>query len=427
MLIITQGVALFLFRAYNRGPLFEEMASLVTGQLRVISAALQALPDAESVDFLDILEETQGIRIVPDVTGDLSSNEPKSAQLQDFAEYLRNELGEETEFFIQHSGAEALWVRLTINEEKYWISIPRKHIERGPPWLWFGWMGFSAVLVLIGAYLLVRRVNWPLRELSNAAQQLGAGKTPMQLAETGPSEVREVSRAFNQMAANIHNHEAERTLLLASISHDLRTPLSRLRIGLDIAGLIDEDLYTGMVEDIEEIDAMLQQFLNFARLINDEPTELIDLNALVESVVKRHESLGAKIKAETVQLQLSRLRPLAMQRLLDNLVTNALKYADSEIIVRTALDNGQIILSVLDRGPGIPMEQVERLKRPFTRLENARSNAGHTGLGLAIVERVAALHSAKFDLLTREGGGLEARINFGMKTDSPLPTHTQKP
>lgn len=104
VLIITQLFAVFLFRAYNRGPLFEEMASLVTGQLRVIGAALEALPEDERIDFLDILEETQGIRVIPDAAGQLPANEPQSEQLQDFADYLRKELGDGAEFFVQQSG-----------------------------------------------------------------------------------------------------------------------------------------------------------------------------------------------------------------------------------------------------------------------------------------------------------------------------------
>ena len=412
VLIITLAVALALFRAYNRGPLFQEMAGLVTGQLRVISAALEALPEEQRIDFLDILEETQGIRVIPDTAGTLPSSKPQSPQLQNFADFLRRELGDGTEFFVQKSGGQALWVLLTINKEKYWISIPRQQIERPPPWLWFGWMGFSALLVLLGAFLLVRRVNRPLRELTVAARQLGAGKTPPLLAELGPTEVREVSRAFNQMAEDIRSHDAERALLLAGVSHDLRTPLSRLRVSLDIAGNVDAELHSGMVQDIEEIDAIIHQFLDFARVASDEPAELTDLNELVESTVKRYVSLGNDVKAKTTPLPSLRLRRLAMQRLLDNLTTNALRHAGGEVVVCTELEQGRATLSVLDRGPGIAASEVERLKQPFTRMESARSNAGHAGLGLAIVDRVAALHQATFELLPRPGGGLQAKILF---------------
>jgi two-component system osmolarity sensor histidine kinase EnvZ len=413
LIIITQLVAITLFRAYNRGPLLQEMAGLVSGQLRIISAALETLPPDERVDFLDLLEESQGIRVIADTEGKLPSNIPQSAQLQDFAEYLKGELGDGTEFFVQRSGGMALWVRLKISNEQYWVSIPRKQIERTPPWLWFGWMGFSALLVLAGAYLLVRRVNRPLRELSAAARQLGVGKSPPPLIETGPVEIRDMSRAFNQMAEDIRQHDDERALLLAGVSHDLRTPLSRLRLGLDLADAhIDAELRAGMVEDIDEIDGIINQFLEFARAAQDETAQLMELNQLVESTVKRHNSLGANIRAETTTLPALSLRPLALQRMLDNLITNALKYAGPEITVRTMANGRHAILSVLDRGPGIPASEVERLKQPFTRMEKARSGAGHAGLGLAIVDRIATLHGAMFDLVPRDGGGLEARVSF---------------
>jgi two-component system osmolarity sensor histidine kinase EnvZ len=413
VLIITQLVAVSLFRAYNRGPLLQEMAGLITGQLRVIGAALENLPPDERLDFLDNLEENQGIRVVPDTEGKLPSNVPQGQQLQDFAEYLKAELGDKTEFFVQQSGGKALWVRLKVGNDQYWVSIPRKQIERAPPWLWFGWMGFSALLVLCGAFLFVRRINRPLRDLALAARQVGEGKSPPPLAESGPQEIRDTSRAFNQMTEDIKQHNDERALLLAGVSHDLRTPLSRLRVSLDLADAqIDSDLRSGMVQDIEEIDGIIKQFLDFARAAQEEATERVELNLLVESAVKRHTSLGAEIKAETEQLPSLQLRPLALQRLLDNLITNALKYAGGAITVRTARNGQHVTLSVLDRGPGIPADQVERLKQPFTRMEKARSGAGHAGLGLAIVDRVAGLHGALFDLLPRDGGGLEARITF---------------
>ena len=205
-----------------------------------------------------MLEDTDGIRVIPDLAGTLPSNEPQSQVLQSFADSLKAKLGEDVEFFVQRDHGKALWVRLQIGKDKYWVSIPRSQIERAPPWLWFGWAVFSAFLVLIGAYLLVRRVNQPLRELAQAAKHLGEGKTPPTLPVSGPTEIREVSRAFNQMADDIRRHDDERALLLAGVSHDVRTPLARLRVSLDVAGEgLDAELRDGMIQDIAEIDAIV--------------------------------------------------------------------------------------------------------------------------------------------------------------------------
>ncbi len=415
VLIISQSFALQVFRVYARGPLLEQMGSLVTNQIHTLRAALQALPDAEREEFLETIEETEDIRVVPDTTG-LPANVPQSPLLQDFAAFLKQQLGEDTEFFVQRTGGRALWVRLEARGQKYWVSIPRRQIERTPPWLWIGWMSASALLVLLGAYLLVRRINQPLAQLSAAARALGAGKSPPPVPVTGPTELRDVSQAFNQMAADIRAHDAERTLLLAGISHDLRTPLTRIRMGVELAGnQLDADLAEGIVDDIEEIDAIIQQFLDFARAAADEAPLPTDLNALVETLVSRHAALGHPVQFDAAPMGPLALRPQAVRRLIDNLLSNALTYGGGEVLVRTSATADGVTLSVLDRGPGIAADEVDKLKQPFTRADIARGGAGHAGLGLAIVQRIADLHRARFDLLAREGGGLEAQVTFPIR------------
>jgi two-component system, OmpR family, osmolarity sensor histidine kinase EnvZ len=412
--LITSQLAVFqLVLAYTRGPLLEQMATLVARQLHTVSAALETLPESEREDFLELLEDADGVRVIRDLAGTLPSNEPQSPVLQSFADSLKAQLGEDIEFFVQKEHGKALWVRLQVGKDKYWVSIPRSQIENAPPWLWLGWAAFSALLVLLGAYLLVRRVNQPLRKLAQAAKRLGEGKTPPALPVAGPTEIREVSRAFNQMADDIRRHDDERALLLAGVSHDVRTPLSRLRIGLEVAGDgLDQELRNGMIEDIEEIDAIVGQFLNFARAAAEEPPQAVQLNSVIEATAKRYAGLGRAVKVESAPLPALKLRPVAIQRLLDNLIGNAVRYSDGEIVIRTGVQAGRTALSVLDRGPGIPVDQVERLKRPFTRLESARTGGGHAGLGLAIVDRIAAIHGAVLSLLPRDGGGLEARVTF---------------
>lgn len=417
VLLASQLAVFQLVRLYTRGPLLEQMASQVARQLHTISAALETLQENDREEFLELLEDTDGIRVIPDLAGTLPSNEPQSQVLQSFADSLKAQLGEDVEFFVQRDHGKALWVRLQVGKDKYWVSIPRSQIERAPPWLWFGWAVFSAFLVLIGAYLLVRRVNQPLRELAQAAKHLGEGKTPPTLPVSGPTEIREVSRAFNQMADDIRRHDDERALLLAGVSHDVRTPLARLRVSLDVAGEgLDAELRDGMIQDIAEIDAIVGQFLNFARSAAEESPQRLQLNSLVEATAKRYAGLDHPVKMETAALPPLLLRPLAMQRLLDNLLGNAIRYSDSSaIVIRTGLEAGRATLSVLDRGPGIPLDQVEHLKRPFTRGESARTGGGHAGLGLAIVDRIATIHGATLALLPRDGGGLEARITFPPK------------
>lgn len=299
VLIASQAAVFGLVRAYTRGPLLDQMASLVARQLHTIAAALETLSDSQREDFLDMLEDVDGIRVIPDLAGNLPSNEPQSPVLQTFADSLKAQLGEDTEFFVQKEHGKALWVRLRVGTDKYWVSIPRSQIERTPPWLWLGWAAFSALLVLLGAYALVRRVNQPLRKLAEAAKHLGAGKTPPTLPVAGPAEIREVSHAFNQMADDIRRHDDERALLLAGVSHDVRTPLARLRVGLEVAGDdLDGELRSGMIEDIEEIDAIVGQFLDFARATAEELPQAVQLNSVVEATAKRYAGLGHPVQVE---------------------------------------------------------------------------------------------------------------------------------
>jgi two-component system osmolarity sensor histidine kinase EnvZ len=167
-----------------------------------------------------------------------------------------------------------------------------------------------------------------------------------------------------------------------------------------------------MVKDIEDIDAAISQFLDFARLADTEAAVGDgDLNVLVRSIVERYRRAGEDVTMQLASLPALALRPVAVQRLVTNLVDNALRHSQTAVEVRTAADGDVAVIEVLDRGPGIPLEDAERMLQPFTRLEGARTGPG-TGLGLAIVDRIARMHGGSIQLLRREGGGLRARVEL---------------
>ena len=198
--------------------------------------------------------------------------------------------------------------------------------------------------------------------------------------------------------------ERERAMVLAGISHDLRTPLSRMRLSLEMSGA-ESGAAGAMVADIDEMDAIIGQFLDFARGVTEQKTRQ-DLLALAEEVGEHYKRLGkdVSVEGEGVQLPFARM---AVRRAVSNLIDNALRYGKEPIEVRVSKN----VIEVSDRGPGIPASEVERLKRPFTRLQSARSGpSAGAGLGLAIVERVARAHGGWLDLEAREGGGLVARL-----------------
>jgi two-component system osmolarity sensor histidine kinase EnvZ len=210
----------------------------------------------------------------------------------------------------------------------------------------------------------------------------------------------------------LQKSRSDRAAFLAGVSHDLRTPLSRLKLELEmLEGRIEPATRAAMGEDLDDMGAIIDQFMDFMRSEASEPLSAVSLAELARNCAERAARGGARITCEMEELPLVMLRPLAMQRAIDNLIGNAARHAGGDIVVRAARSAEEAVIAVLDRGPGIPIELVDRLKEPFTRLDAARTGSSGAGLGLAIASRVAELHGGRLDLLPREGGGLEARLS----------------
>ena len=267
-------------------------------------------------------------------------------------------------------------------------------------------------LILLAAFAFARYLARPLRQLRVAVDRVGRGETPGPLPESGTSEIAAVNRGFNAMIANMRQIERDRAILLAGVSHDLRTPLARLRIGIELSAA-DAATREGMVGDIEEMDRIIDQFLDFARDDAATATEPIDIHRELASCVDRYARAGRDVRLEPGPPALVRIKPAALSRVANNLIDNALAYGRPPLEISTHVRDRDIVVDVADRGSGIPREDVERLKQPFTRAGEARTRddgAAGAGLGLAIVDRIARLHGGRFDLLPRAGGGTIARV-----------------
>jgi two-component system osmolarity sensor histidine kinase EnvZ len=361
-LVLSQAVAVWLQHEYVSQPRHAVRVGQFVSHLKTIDAALAIMAPGERDRFIAQMAEKEGIRISP-VRGDERVRPAANVlPMRIFRERIREIFGPEAEVYVR--GAD----------------IARA--SRGPP-------------------------------LARAAAKLGKGGNPAPIAETGPSEIRAVARAFNQMKEDLRANERERATFLAGISHDLRTPLSRLRLEVEMLGAkVDSTTQRGIVQDLDDMNAIIDQFIDFTRTESAEPPMPVRLSELARSCAERAQRGGVAVACELAEVPARMLRPLAMQRLIDNLITNAARHAGGEILLRTALSGDRAILSVLDRGPGIPPAQVERLKQPFTRRDAARSGSSGAGLGLAIADRVATLHGGTLELLPREGGGLEARLTL---------------
>ncbi len=415
LLLIVANVAwLQIFRLTELGPRARQSAQQIVSIVNLTRAALITAQESKRFDLLRDLSRSEGVQV------HLADPEDKVAPLPDrpwiriVAAELRRELGPQTRVTLSRNGLRGVWVSFPIDEDEYWVYMPRGRVERNESLRWIGWGALVLLLALAGAYTVVARINKPLRQLTRATAQMGRGTMPPPVTESGPEEIRTLARAFNQLAADLKRLDDERALLLAGVSHDLRTPLSRIRLGIEMLdSQADAALKAGIEQDIEDIDGGIGQFLDFARLANPETAVPdSDLNAMVHSTAERYARAGKALRVVTEPLPPLALRPAGIQRLLANLIDNALRHGGTaDVEVATGRAPAGVYIEVRDRGPGIPPEDAERMLQPFTRLNAARSGSG-TGLGLAIVDRIAKMHGGSVKLLPREEGGLRARVEL---------------
>lgn len=331
-----------------------------------------------------------------------------------FSEQMRAELGDDTRVRIRAHNPPSLWVNApSLGPD--WIRVPLyPHPLRGQRvWNLLAWFLGIGLLSTAAAWIFVSQLSAPLKRLVIAARLFGKGRSVRLPVEVDTaSEIAEVYRAFNQMTDDVEQAGRERELMLAGVSHDLRTPLTRLRLSLELLNS-DNELTTDMVRDIEDMNAILDQFLAFIRDGRDEPMEDCDLNELISSVVAPYQQQGHGIHLCLAQMPRLPLRRVSIKRMLVNLLENALRYGETGIEVTASVVHDvatpYVAISVLDRGAGIDPDNLQRIFNPFIRGDQARGGPG-AGLGLAIVKRIAAQHGGRVELQNRVGGGLAATV-----------------
>jgi len=410
LILASAAATVQLYRIYEREPRARALAQQTVSIVNLTRAALVNADPVLRRNLLIEINEREGIRLAPATSGETLQALPERPLLELITGRVRAVLGADTRFAFARDGVRGFWVSFTIDEDEYWVMLPRERFE---PRLGAEWLGAGLALLglaLIGAWLIASSLSRPLSAIAAAAAEVGRGSAPAPLAETGPREMRSMSRAFNRMAGDLAAMERERAMVLAGISHDLRTPLSRLRLALEMSGA-DKASAEGMGADMEEIDKVIAQFLSFARG-EDEPLVESDLTVLIREIAESYQKREQPVSFRDARLAPFRFAPLAIRRALTNLVDNALRYAPGPIEIAARAEAGRVVIEVLDRGPGVPASQAERLKRPFTRLDEARGGPSGAGLGLAIVDRIARAHRGQLELAPRDGGGLAARLSL---------------
>jgi two-component system, OmpR family, osmolarity sensor histidine kinase EnvZ len=412
-LVLAELSAAFLLQAYvTRPDTINRVAAFVT-HLKTIGSALRVMPPREEVEFLKEVGERNGIRMFPVEGADGMQVAPRSGPVVELLrDRLHRELGRDTDVYVRPGDPRDLWVRLPMHgETDYWVGFPRRRVQQDLNTAFVAWTAVVVALSFLAAYYIMRSIGSPLRRVASVAEGVARGEDPPPLEETGPREFRSVAREFNRMRETLGKAARERATFLAGISHDLRTPLGHLRLDLELAReRLDPEMHREMMADLEDMRAILEQFVDFAGTEADEALAPVDLAELASGCVERVERDATRVHLELSDVPPMMLRPLALQRLATNLLNNAIRHGGGDITVRCAAHPSDVQLSVLDRGPGIPVESLQRVKEPFRRADDGRGGAAGAGLGLAIAERIARLHGGRLDLLGRDGGGLEARL-----------------
>lgn len=404
------------FRMVERAPRGQQIAAQVVSIVTITRAALTHSAPALRRELLFDLAVTQGIRVYTREEGDETQQLPDNDVTALIEDNVRARLGKETQIVGKVNGQRGFWVSFRIEDDDYWLMLDRERVDRPSGIQWLSWVTISLFLSLLGAVFISRLINQPLANLAAAARSIARGTNPAPLREKGPAEIREANQSFNQMVQDLQQVETDRAVILAGISHDLRTPITRMQLELEMSGLPD-DARRGMQSDLTQMEAIIAQFLDYARPTDSKSFMPFDLSELL---AKTAEEAARQTDIKITTAIASGLsvagNPTEMARVMSNLIENARRYGKTEgsgvteLSLKAAIESGHAVIELADRGSGLPPEQIAYLLRPFTRLDSARGQANGAGLGLAIVDRVVQRHQGKLEIVNRETGGLMVRV-----------------
>ncbi len=407
------------FRALEFEPRALQSARQLASLVNLSRAALIHSDSIARVSLIKTLADVEGLQFALREPSDTYQLYDLDALSRNVSEQLQVRLGRDTVVAREVNGVQGLWIGFTIDGDPYWLLTDPSRIGPVAGTTWLIWLGTAALLSLAGAALIARLLNQPLKKLSWAAGRIREGDfSAGQLNEQVPtSEIREVNIGFNRMAQRLNQIEQDRTLMLAGISHDLRTPLARLRLETELS-VADPQAREHMAADIEQVNAIIDKFLDYARP-GQASAQAVNLREVLDAAVF---ALGADPNTR-IDIQLPpHTRVLGdaveLQRVFSNLLENAKLYGKSpdsgmaHIEIAAQAKDGFVLVQLRDHGPGVAPDILPLLTQPFFRGDVSRSAATGTGLGLAIVDRAVARMGGRFAVSNNPSGGLAAHIKL---------------
>ena len=365
---------------------------------------------------VDLIQKHNLVITLPD------THFPDSTSVLPYLQFLENSLtkhqGQKISLksSLDEKGIEWIWADIPVTDQFIRIGFERSRIGIQPPIALLILLVAGIYITFVTAVILARRLTIPVERLYHAAQLIGKGQWPESIQEDGPEELVVLTRTFNIMNSQVKELLANRTTLLAGIAHDLRTPLTQIQLALEMLPNNGgkPELMESIRDDLDAINNLIGKSLNISLELVEEKSEITDITQLLDNVVNHCRLDGADIQWYPENHCEKMLHPLALKRILTNLLENAIRYGEGKPIhVESKCGEGSFVIQIKDRGPGIPYNEKEAVFRPFYRLEKSRSSkTGGSGLGLAIVRQLANANGWKIQLLERTKGGTNAKLTI---------------
>jgi two-component system, OmpR family, osmolarity sensor histidine kinase EnvZ len=421
LLLIGSVVAwLQTFRVLESEPRAVQTAQQIASIVNLSRSALVHADAIARVSLIKQLAELEGVKVLTRKPEDKVEGFGNNPQMQRVLVELRTRLGERATLARKVNGDEGLWVGFALDHESFWIQTDLARFTPVPGSAWLIWLGIAALLSLAGAAVIARLINRPLKQLSFAASRVRDGDFDASRLDEDAvtSEIREVNAGFNRMAEQLAKIEQDRAIMLAGISHDLRTPLARLRLETEMS-VADETARNHMVADLEQLDGIIDKFLDYARPTDQDHMRPVALNDVIDAcVLSVAQSDDLKFKIDLPRDFFVMGDEVELGRVLTNLIENARKYGKTAGRDYTELDiaarerEGWVLIKVRDHGNGVDPEMLKHLTKPFFRGDLARTSATGAGLGLAIVDKTLQRMGGQFSLTNSSTGGLAATLKL---------------